>query len=112
VKVSNCTCKLLIFPYTSTKFRSLPKVSSVNQAAVKPIEIRIIAVIDPPITKLFPVKLLSDLNKTMIKGKAPLTIFGILIAADALRFVPNCSALIVIYTTVNPVPYPSPAQMI
>ena len=39
-----------------------------------------------------------------MSGRAPLTIFGMLTAADARRLVPNCSALIVMYTIVNPVP--------
>ena len=35
-------------------------------------------------------------NKKLIKGKAPLTILGMVVAAVALKFVPNCSAAMVL----------------
>ena len=67
-------------------------------------------VIHPPVTKS-PVAVLNPLNNKMINGKKPRTKFGIEIAAVALRFVPNCSADMVMYKTETPDPNPSAAQI-
>ena len=73
---------------------SLPNDSWVNTAAITAIAMMMMPVIHPPVTKL-PVDVLKPLNNKMINGKKPLTKFGIDIAAVALKFVPNCSADIV-----------------
>ena len=52
----------------------------------------------------------ENLKRRIIRGRNPLTRFGMEIAAVARRFVPNCSALIVIYRTDIPEPKPSPIQ--
>ena len=84
--------------------------SRVNQAAIKAMVITITPVIQPPVIKL-PVAALKPLNNKMINGKKPRTRFGIEMAAVALRFVPNCSADIVIYKTERPDPKPNAAQV-
>ena len=55
---------------------------------------------------------LSPLNKGIIKtASIPLTIFGIVVAAVARKFVPNCSAPIVTNIAQKPVPKPRPAHI-
>ena len=81
--------------HCSKKFMSLPNDSRVNQAATNAIDMIIIPVIHPPVIKL-PVNVLKPLNSKMIKGKKPRTMFGMEMAAVALKFVPNCSADIMI----------------
>ncbi len=49
---------------------------------------------------------LSPLNNIMIKGKEPRTILGIVVAAVALKLVPNCSAAIVTKIAQKPVEKP------
>jgi hypothetical protein len=51
---------------------------------------------------------LKNLKSNNIKGRKPRTRLGIEIAAVALRLVPNCSALIVMYKTEMPDPKPRP----
>jgi hypothetical protein len=53
--------------------------------------------------------LIVDVGKIKI-ANIPLTIFGIVVVAVALKFVPNCSAAVVTKIAQNPVPKPSPAQ--
>ena len=89
---------------------SLPNDSRVNHAAMMAIPITIIPVIHQPIIKL-PVDVLNPLKSRMINGKKPLTTFGMEMAAVALRFVPNCSADIVIYKTETPEANPNAAQV-
>ncbi len=88
---------------------SLPNVSRVNQAAIKAMAITTIPVIHPPATKLL-VNVLKPLNNKMINGKEPRTMFGTEMAAVALKFVPNCSADMVIYKTERPDPKPNAAR--
>ena len=45
----------------------------------------------------------------MINGNAPLTMLGIVVAAVARRFVPNCSAAMVTNIAQNPVAKPRKA---
>ena len=47
-----------------------------------------------------------------IKGREPLTMFGIVVVAVALRLVPNCSAPIVIKIIQKPELNPNIAQII
>jgi hypothetical protein len=89
---------------------SFPNDSRVNQAATRAIVITITPVIHPPATKL-PVAVLKPLNSKMISGTEPRTIFGMEMATVALRFVPNCSAAIVIYKTDRPDPKPRVKQI-
>ncbi len=89
---------------------SLPNDSRVNQAAIKAMVITTMPVIHPPVIKL-PVDALKPLNNKMISGKKPRTTFGIEIAAVALKFVPNCSADMVMYKTESPDPKPNPRQV-
>jgi hypothetical protein len=53
-----------------------------------------------------PVDALRPLNNRIINGRKPRTTFGIEMAAVALKFVPNCSADIVMYKTERPDPKP------
>ena len=84
---------------------SLPNDSLVNQAATTATAITIMPVIQPPMIKL-PVDALRPLNNRIINGRKPRTTFGIEMAAVALKFVPNCSADIVMYKTERPDPKP------
>ena len=56
-------------------------------------------------------KFCNQLNNIKVSGSEPLTMLGIVVAAVALRFVPNCSAPIVTKIAQKPVAKPSPKHM-
>jgi len=109
---------LVIFIYSSTKFKSFPNVSLILIAAVKPVIITISPTIQAAVIYAFSsfdeknTPLLKNLNRKEIGSKNPRTRLGIEMAAVARRFVPKLSALIVIYKTEIPEQKPNSTQKV